>query len=230
LAGAAVEGTIVATLAFNPRFQKYVQARELKASTDNDEQKRESLVQMLTPEARRRLTTLAEKCTQVLSVYRSQQAEDYILDSSREALNRLQWLYLKLLVARHHLSSTDNTETEQSLTSKIKGLEADLRQEGLPDSLRESKAATIAILKKRQDNIQRRSQMLEEIDSDCIRLEVQADLLLENASMQTKPETISSDIELASPLFGSDIFGEEEPLVSHLDRRYSPQKAQPETS
>jgi hypothetical protein len=221
LLGLAVECTIVAALAFHPRFQKYVQAQELQMAKDDDETRRQKLIQLLEPDAHRRLSALNAKCNKVIDVYRAQQAEDYLIDSNRDALNRLEWNYLKLLVARHHMLSAENGESEQSLEAKIRDLQQDLQNQNQPESLRESKAATVAILKKRLDNIQRRSESFQEIDSDCTRIEAQVDLILENASIQGKPQTIASDIELASDLLGVGIFGDDESAVSHLDRKYS---------
>jgi len=226
LAGLAVESAVLSSLAFNPRFQKYVQAQQLQEAKGADDQKRRNLIQTLTPEARRRIAGLSGTCAKVLDVYRSQQADEYVIDTNREALERLQWLFLKLLIARHHLVSAENAESEQSMTAKIQDLELDVKDEKQPDSLRESKSATIAILKKRLDNIQRKSQTLEEIESDCVRIEAQVNLLLENASMEGKPRTISSDIKLASDLLGSGIFGEDELAISHLDRKYSSRNRQ----
>ncbi len=230
LAGLAAEVAIVFSLAFHPRFQNYVHARELRASKDDGDKIRDSLLQTLPAESRRRIAELAVKCDKVLDVYRSQQAEDYIIDSNRDALTRLQWSYLKLLIARYHLTSSNQSEGEQSLQRKIVELERDLQQKNQPDSLRESKAATLAIFKKRLQNVLRKDQTLEEVDSDCTRIEAQVDLLLENASMQGKPQTIASDIELASDLLGLGVFGEDEQTVSHLDQKYSPAKASQDAS
>jgi hypothetical protein len=129
-------------------------------------------------------------------------------------------------VARCHLTSANHTESEQELQRKITVLEHELQQQNQPDSLRESKAATLGIFKKRLDNLKRSGQTLEEVDSDCTRIEAQVDLLLENATMQGKPQTIASDIELASDLLGLGVFEDDEPAVTHLDRKYSPTKAQ----
>jgi len=231
LAGLAVEASLVTTLAFNPRFQKYVQGQQLQVAKDDDEVRRLQLIQLLEPEARRKLSALGLKCNRNIDVYRSQQAEGYIIDTNREALNRLEWNYLKLLVARHHLVSGDSNESEQSMQQKVKELEADLRNPNQPDALRDSKSATVAILKQRLANIQRRSETLQEIDSDCTRVEAQVDLVLENATMQSKPQTISSDIELASDLLGAGIFGDDESAVSHLDRKFAQaSKPQAETA
>jgi len=222
--GAAVEATLVTTLAFNPRFQKYVEAQHLQIAKDDAGSKRQALIQLLSPEAKRRVSALAMKCNNVLDVYRTQQAEDYVIDSNREALDSLQWVYLKLLVAQYHLLSPTNNETEKTLEAKIRGLETDLNDPGETESLRQSKTATLAILKKRLVNVRRKEQSLEEIDSDLTRIEAQVDLILENATMQGKPQTISTDIELASDLLGGGIFGDDESAIADLDQKYGKTK------
>lgn len=224
LLGLAVESIVIAGMAFNPRFQKYVQAQQLEIAKNDDESNRRALIQVLDANARDRITLLAAKCSRVLDVFRSQQAEDFIIDTNRDALNSLQWVYLKLLVARHHLLSPPDEDSEVTLKRKITAIENELAEQGTADSLRQSKAATLAILKKRLANFDRREQTLQEIDSDLTRIEAQVDLILENATMSTKPQTISTDIELASDLLGAGVFGADESAVTALDRQYSSQK------
>jgi len=77
--------------------------------------------------------------------------------------------------------------------------------------VRESKRATLNILKKRLNNLHRKAETLEEIDSDLVRIEAQVDLVRENAGMQSKPQTISADIELASNLVSGGLL-DDEPL------------------
>lgn len=221
LLGMAVEAVVVPGLAFNPRFQKYVEGLQLQSAKDDDDARRQALVQLLNLDDRQRLGVLASKCNQILDVFRSQQAEDYILDTNAHALDTLRWVYLKLLVARHHLLSPAYNETESSLEQKIAAIDRELADASEAESLRQSKAATQAILKKRLTNIHLRQQTLEEINSDMTRIEAQVDLILENATMQTKPQTISADIELASDLLGAGVFGEDEVAVTALDRKYS---------
>lgn len=228
--GLATEAAVITTLAFNPRFQKYVQGQHLQLARDDDDSRRRQLIQLLEPDQRRRLSALDGKCARILEVHRSQQAEDYVVDSNDEALKRLEWNYLKLLVARHHMLATSAEDSEQEIQAKVNSLESDLRDMDQPESLRESKSATASILKKRLANIERRKETLQEIDSDCLRIEAQVDLVLENATMQGKPQTISSDIELASDLLGAGIFGDDEPTVSRLDSKFTPAKSQQEAS
>jgi hypothetical protein len=220
LLGLAVEATVVPALAFNPRFQKVVEAEALETSQGNADQKREALVRLLESAAQQRLWGLAKKCSQVLDVYRSQQAEEYIIDSNDQALKNLEWVYLKLLVARHHLLNPAS-ETEESLGKKIQELESDLRGGEESETLRQSKTATLNILKKRLATMHKKQETLEEIESDLTRIDNQVDLILENATVQGKPQTISADIELASDLLGGSIFGEDESAISALEKTYA---------
>jgi hypothetical protein len=231
LLGLAIEAAVVPALAFNPRFQRVVEAQSLQLSEGSVEQKRLALVKLLETGAQQRLWGLAKKCNQVLDVYRSQQAEDFVVDSNEHALKNLEWVYLKLLVARHHLLSP-SSETLQSLDKKIQDLEKDLQDGEETESLRQSKTATLNILKKRQSTMRRKQQTLEEIESDLTRIDNQVDLILENATVQGKPQTISADIELASDLLGGSLFGEDESAVSALDQNYGRSKgsAQKETA
>lgn len=227
LLGLAIEAAVVPSLAFSPRFQKLVDAQSFELSQGDAEKKRQALVRLLEAGAQQRLWGLAKKCNQVLDVYRSQQAEDYIIDSNDQALKNLEWVYLKLLVARHHLLSP-SSETEQTLHKKIQELESDLREGKESESLRQSKTATLSILKKRMATMLKKQQTLEEIESDLTRIDNQVDLILENATVQGKPQTISADIELASDLLGGSVFGEDETVISHLEQTYARQKTNPQ--
>lgn len=224
LVGLAIEAAIVPALAFNPRFQKVVEARSLEVTQETADQKRQALIKLLETSAQQRLWALAKKCDQVLDVFRSQGAEDYIIDSNDQALKNLEWVYLKLLVARHHLMSP-SSETQESLEKKIQALDADLRGGEETESLRQSKTATLNILKKRLATMRQKQQTLEEIGSDLTRIDNQVDLILENATVQGKPQTISTDIELASDLLGGAVFGEEENTVTQLEQAYGKSKS-----
>src|SRR5262249_47918917 len=151
--------------------------------------------------------------------------EGYIVESNEQALRTLQWVYLKLLVARHHLEGPAVHANEDTIDQKIKELEKDLQDPSETDSLRQSKTATVEILKKRWANLRRREQTEEEIESDLTRIENQVDLILENATIQGKPTTISTDIELASDLLGGSVFGDDESAVSALEQVYVPHRS-----
>lgn len=228
LLGLGLETSVIFALGLNPRFQKYVDSRQMQLSATDVNAQRQTLIRLLSPDARDKLSALATRCQSVLQVYRGTQADDYIVSTNQDALERLQWLYLKLLVGRHYLE-TGSGSTGDSLSRKIEALEIELQTPAASESLRESKTATLSILKQRLSNFRNRSRLLEEIDSDLTRIEAQVDLALENASIQGRPQTISTEIELASDLVGGTLFGESEGAIAAIDHRFasagsSPQK------
>jgi len=218
--GLAAEAAIVPTLAFNKRFQKVVDAEDKQLSSGDSQSKRISLIKLLPGEYQSRLAMLESRCDKVIEVYRNAQAEEFVIDTNRDALENLKWVYLKLLIARYHLLTAGTDDTPESLEKKIKSLEGELQNGSESPALRQSRAATLDILKRRLANIQRREQSLEEVESDLTRVESQVDLILDNAAMQGKPQTISTDIELASDLVSGGIFGDAESTVADLDRSY----------
>ena len=220
LLGLAAEAAIIPSLAFNKRFQNVVDAEDKELSSGDSASKRTSLVKLLPSDYQSRLANLERRCNKVLEVYRNAQAEAYVIDTNREALENLKWVYLKLLIARYHLLTAGTEDTPGSLEKRIKSLEAELQNGSETQALRQSRAATLDILKRRLANIQRREQSLEEVESDLTRVESQVDLILDNAAMQGKPQTISTDIELASDLVSGGIFGDAESAVADLDRDY----------
>jgi hypothetical protein len=220
LLGLATEAAILPTLAFNKRFQNYVDATERQLSSGDSQEKRAALVQTLPPQDRQRIAALDSKCAKVLDVYRNAQAEEFLIDTNRDALDNLKWVYTKLLIARFHLMTAGTDDTPATLQRKIASIEKDLQDSQETPALRQSKTATLDILKRRLASLQRRGQSLEEVESDLTRVESQVDLILDNAAMQGKPQTISTDLQLASDLVSGGLFGEAESAVADLDRDY----------
>jgi hypothetical protein len=225
--GLAAEAVALPSLAFNRRFQNIVDAEDRQLESGDSQAKRASLVQLLPTDDRRRLATLERKCDKVIEVYRNAQAEDFLIDTNRDALDNLKWIYLKLMIARFHLMTAGTDDTPEALAKKIDGLQAELNNSQDTPALRQSRAATLDILKRRLANVQRREESLQEVESDLTRVESQVDLILDNAAMQGKPQTISTDIELASDLVRGGMFGDAESAVADLDRDYG--KAHPAT-
>lgn len=227
--GLAAEAAIVPSLAFNKRFQKIVEADQRQLSDGDSQSKRTSLIQLLPADDKKRLGDLDRKCDKVLEVYRNAQAEAFLIDTNRDALENLRWVYLKLCIARYHLLTAGTEDTPESLIRKIQSLKKELEDTGDSAALHQSRAATLDILQRRLANIQRREQSLEEVESDLTRVESQVDLILDNAAMQGKPQTISTDIELASDLVSGEMFGDAGSAVADLEKDYDRSRSQVKT-
>jgi len=229
--GAALETAYLFALSTNERFRRVVDAQSLHLEQDAAESQRQQLVVSLIPPRRDRLKTLEGKCDKIERLYRDQQTEEMIVESNHEALKKLAWLYLKLLVAQQNLDSLHSSTIEQDLKRQIDLIHNDLRYDKISPSLKESKQATLAILEQRLSNLNRCEQSLQEIDSDLTRIEAQVELALENAGMRGKPETISTNIDLVSQLLDDSIYGDSGASIAALDKTFTaPVSSEPPAS
>ncbi|MEA3210290.1 MAG: hypothetical protein QOE70_3347 [Chthoniobacter sp.] len=221
LLGLALESAWLFLLSNHERFQKLVDVEHAQVQAGAEDAERTLLLKKLAPATRARRDELDEKCARIVQLERDSQTEDFIIESNRQALDKLATLHLKLLAAHQTLHSVDSEKAELELRARLKKIESDLKLPALSASLRESKQATQQILQQRLANLARREQTLQEIESDLTRIEAQIDLALDNAGLRGKSETISANIKLASQLL--DESSGESFSFSELERSYSSQ-------
>jgi hypothetical protein len=219
LLGLAGEAAYLALCATNPRFQKLVQVLERQAAAKEDAERQESLIETLSSSSRARLRKLEESCERLLRLTSSHDAVETTSDSKAASIKRLAWLYLKLLVARDHLESADAKGDATQLEGEREQLAAELGQTSLSASLRNSKEATLRIVKQRLVNVGRHAEALAEIESDLKRIEAQVKLALEESRLKGDT-TISLDVDLESELL-EDSYGAAGSHVAALDRRFT---------
>lgn len=218
LAALGLETAYLFMLATNPRFQRVVDASRLG---DTTELQRRELIAQISSSLRARLDKVEQKCARVIDVSRRLNPDDLSPESQKAALDKLTWVYLKLLLARQFLESQDAQTAQHELTGQIRQLTGELEDPNLPRAARDSKAATLAILRKRVANIDKRQETLQSIDADLVRIEAQVDLTLENAVMKGEPQAPGASIDLASTMLDSDMFGSSADVIANLDSRYN---------
>jgi hypothetical protein len=220
LAGLGIEAALVSTLAFHPRFQNYVDATSGKHTLEDGNAKRASLIAVL-PELVGRLRALEQTSTRILSIYQTLGIEPELLVGTKSSLDKLQWIYLKLLIARHHLVHELGAESQSALEMRIQQMQqVDINAQADAvgsTALQRSQEATLAILRRRLENLQNRDRILRENESDLARIEAQVELMRENAAIEGKPSSVETEIELASDLASPDLFGSQSSLVRDLD-------------
>src|SRR5271154_4862330 len=221
IAGLGIETAVVSTLAFHPRFQKVVDAREGQRSLSDGNAKRAALIAALPQELRSRLLALEQTSMRILSIYQTLGIEPQLLAGTEASLDKLQWIYLKLLIARYHLTHELSVESQGSLEAQIQQLQqVSISASSDPSTstaLQRSQEATLDILRRRLDNLRNRDRILRENDSDLARIEAQVELMCENAAIEGKPASVETEIELASDLASPDLFGSQNSLVRELD-------------
>jgi len=204
LAALGLETVYLYGLATNVRFQQWVDAKDMERLAADSDQSRRKLVDVLNEAQKRRLEDLESRVGKVDKLYRESQSEDYLYDSNRQAMSRLTWLYLRLLVAQRNLQVIDVITARADLERQAAAVEADLAKSDLSPALRDSKKATLAILQQRLRNLQRRNESLAEIESDLTRIEQQINLAVEDATLKGRPTAISANIDLVSHLLEGD--------------------------
>jgi len=196
---AAGEFIYLLTLASNPGFQKHLKEQRADELRGDTEDSRRKLLSNVGGAARQRYKKLEEKRLRLDALYLQHAGDDLFLDSNREALLKLTWLFLNLLVAQRNFIIAPQTD-ERDLQKQIAALEREIADPDLTQSLRDSKQATLDLLRGRIDNIDHRDQSLAEIEADISRIETQFDLALEEATLRGRPAAISIGVELTSRL------------------------------
>ena len=217
-AGVGLETLYLASLVSNRRFVNWVAAQDQVLAEGTVSQKLHALVQQLAPTNRHAMEHLDQQCDRIRSLWHA--TDELQLGTNEQALRDLQWLYLKLLIARQHLEGADAEADAAKVKSDIDAIERELQDTRLTPATRESKTATLAILKKRSENFERRHQSQDEIASDLARIEAQIDLVLENATLEGKPQAVSINLDLASQTLDSGFFGSSAGDVADVDAAY----------
>jgi hypothetical protein len=219
LAGAGLETLYLATLVSSRRFLNWVEAQDRVVENGNVSGKLKALVEQLAPGGRRSMDDLDQRCKKIEALWHA--TDELQLGTNEQALRDLQWFYLKLLIARQHLQSADTDADVAKVQRDMQAIERDLADPGLTQATRESKTATLVILKKRAENFDRRKQSLDEIASDLARIEAQVDLVLENATLEGKPQSVAINLDLASQTLDSGAFGSSAADVADVDAAYA---------
>jgi hypothetical protein len=219
LAAAGLEAVVLSTLAFHPRFQKLVDARTAAPALEDAASRRAALIAALPPELQARLGNLVKSASRVLAIYQKLGVDEPMIAGTRASLEKLEWIFVKLLVARDHLANELRLESRQALEQRVASLQQAASTPGQSEALERSQQATLHILQQRLQNIGNRDRLLAENESDLGRIEAQIELMRENAAVEGKPAAVDTEIELASDLAAPDVFGVHGGAVRDLELR-----------
>lgn len=208
LLGAGVVGALTFALSSSERFRKVIDAQDFAEIQVRTAAQRATLISSMKGSYRQRLTALESRCAKIIQTYRAARLDDVSIAANVEALDKLKWLYLKLLVAHQTLAEHADDATERAVRSEIAEIEQDLKSDKLPQGLRTSRSATLELLQKRLGKLERRKQSMDELESDLQRIETQVDLAMDDATLTGTPAAISTNIELVSHMLDSGLLGQ----------------------
>ncbi|MEW5735596.1 MAG: hypothetical protein AB1921_12115 [Thermodesulfobacteriota bacterium] len=210
----AGEVVYLAGLASHPRFQKAVDARALaKARPGQVENSGEDLERILTAldrADRTRFVELRDLCRKLNAIGREVQGvtedpDDPATRLQQQALNRLLWVWLKILYAKNALEQYFETVNEKAVRQKIAEVEkrlADMDREQAEEQqrakYRKSLSDTLSAYEKRLATMESARANLEFLEIELERLHTKIASLAEMGVSGHDPDEISTEIDVVS--------------------------------
>ena len=208
---AAGELTYLAGLVSRPRFRIAVDAQEHAKARGRRVQSRVAggpslaeLVRGLSPTARERFARLRARCLEMQRIASGAQGKVHEGGSTADdlgapALDRLLWMFLRLLVAKQaldrFLESTDEAELAGRLESAKTRLGAAPAEE---ERVRASLQDSIAVAELRLDNHRKAAANAEFMEIELDRVESKIQALAEMSVIRQDPDFLTSQVDAAA--------------------------------
>ncbi|MGE9267517.1 MAG: hypothetical protein ACQKBY_05430 [Verrucomicrobiales bacterium] len=219
LIGLGAEIALLFALATNERFRKLVDLPSEQEAAAARSAQRQQLLAKLDDSLRERFLKLEASVRATKSAYDEFNTPAYISEPNSRNLDALAWTYLKLLFARHALSSRESEHNHEILSAKISALQSELGQKQASASVRTSKEATLDLLRKRLAHFDKRSETIAEIEADLARIEAQTDLAHDNARLQAKPDDVTPELAAAT-MQSVWYYGEADDAIQEIEQHY----------
>jgi hypothetical protein len=206
----AGELTYLAGLTSIPRFRAAIDAKvygEAKGPLKPEvvpAQTLGSLLGGLTPDARSRFQALHARCREMRGIaagVRGATGDQTAGDSmSTPGLDRLLWLFLRLLVSKSALDRFLKTMNEQEMTAKADELRKslDAAQKGTDERVTKSLQDSLAMAELRLDNFNRAKKNAEFVSIELDRIEGKIQALAEMAVNRQDPDFLSGQADAAA--------------------------------
>ena len=195
--GAAAEAAYLLWLSSSDRFQKLVEGERLAADKRSYVSRIDQAVSRLSPESQKRYHKLLYECRKIIGI--SESLDSSALESMKSlrgsGLNQLLWIFLRLLSSREvlddNIASVDRATIEQEIGKLEKRAAAAEGDAALLRSLQ----GTLAIRRKRLENLGAAERSRRVINAELERIEQQVVLIREEAAVQGKADILSDRLE-----------------------------------
>jgi hypothetical protein len=206
----AAEAGYLALLGGHPKFQKYVDAQAHKEKRDMRSRKNQKLLRRmlgsLPRDLRERYYQLQQRCQELQGIAADLQQHDDDVDLSLESLqtqglDRLLWIYLRLLFTYNSLHRFLNKTSIQRINSDIERLENRLEMLDPNDNsphaqkVRRTLQDNLSTSRDRADNYERARGNHEFVELEIDRLENKIKSLAEIAVNRQEPDYVSTQVD-----------------------------------
>jgi hypothetical protein len=202
---AAVEATYLGLLIANPKFRQAIdvqvqQGPVQKVATPPDKAKSvQDIIYNLPPESRRRFEQVRSRCLEMRSIAQgvrgktgaSQPAEDL----STPALDRLLWVFVRLLVSQEALNRFLQRTNPVEIRERIADAKTRLEKAGSDERITRSLQDGVAAQELRLSNYERAQNNYEFVRVELDRIEAKIQVLAESSVNRQDPDFLSSQID-----------------------------------
>ncbi|HNS09002.1 MAG TPA: hypothetical protein PLK58_04500 [Candidatus Rifleibacterium sp.] len=194
--GLALEFVYLWYLSSNPRFQKFVEGKQLAEIQQSRSSKMNEVIASLTPENHSRLKRLNASLAEInkLMNWNTDDGSGFMNTSKQATLNQLPSIFLKLLKTKQLIEESLHRTKANEIKSEIKKLEQQMTDDISP-ALAKSLQGNIEIHKKRLDNLSaaKENEML--VEMELQRIESQLQMVREGIALDSSPEAFSANID-----------------------------------
>lgn len=207
LLGAGLELGYLYALTNNARFRKIVDAQMNHQTLQQMQNQTYKLIAPLELEDRRRYENLANRCRSILEQQTRTNAPREAVTAQREGLERLLWIYLKLLITRQSIRRiVDQDEKEgegvRDLEQRVANLQKLLQEQNIAEDLKKSLTSQVDILKQRLEARAAARQKFSFMEAELIRIQEQVELIREQSALSANPEAVSQRIDQVTATLG----------------------------
>ncbi len=215
-------------LGLNPRFQKILKATSKSKKPPplpaNPAARLSQLIAFLSPDDLARFDALRDRCTDLNKLRRSMNAREGnsgVEDFRGESLDRMLWLYLKLLHQRSGLERFLTSTEEGKIRTELKFAESQLAASQAKDQTNGSSEGRLTIsvrdrlttIRERLENYQKANDSLELVTAEIQKTEQQITHLCEvgmtmsdSAGLSVQIDSISESLQSSEEIFAETSF------------------------
>jgi hypothetical protein len=223
--GAGVEIGYLVWLAHNRRFRHVVDARSLDRTNSELTGKVEQQIASLDEFDLIRYRNLELRCRGIIEQQAKAAGENPALSAQSEGLNRLLWIFLRLLCTRASISAIggDDRKDRIHMEERVRTLEKQIADPAIGEDLRKSLAGQLDIVQQRLRKRQEANDKLAYLKAEIERIEEQVELIREQAMLANDAQSVSERIDqVAATLGGTNdwireqqhIYGQVEDLIT----------------
>jgi hypothetical protein len=212
----AGEVTYLGMLGTHPKFQKYVDAQEAKEGREQGSAlvaaAFDRMIKVLPPRQLKRFRALRESCVSLRHIAEQMRASEepaggtdplVLQDLQLSGLDRLLWIYLRLLYTQHMLERFFENTSQEQITSEIERLEDRLARSPATDAadtsprrvIRKALEDNLETCRARLANLHKARENSELVEAEIERLENKIRSITEMAINRQDPQFVSGQVD-----------------------------------